>query len=333
MKTPVASAWRLAVFLLVVLMIVILIVQAINRPVVGGTTAYRAEFTDVFGLRVNSDVRLRGVQVGKVTDIAIVDSRRALVTFDVQNANRPRVDDEIAIKFQNLTGQRYLAINPGKDSAPYAAPDIQFAKTVGSFDITSLFNGLAPIMKEADPAIYNRLARSMIDFIEGGGNDGDFSAVLKDVDTLAGYASSRTELLDVILRNMQGVANIVRGRASKLSDMLSIFHAAFTSVSDRIDQATKLVDLGQREFREIARAVNALSLVTLGGTDKFTQRVYEVIPDTQEAVRTLRALPAALHGLAAMIPETDAKCARGSAALPAPVAVLLSGRHLTICKR
>ena len=71
MRTPVQAVRRLLLVLAVVILAVYTIVQAINRPVAGELVSYQAEFTDVFGLRESGDVRVRGVQVGKISEITL----------------------------------------------------------------------------------------------------------------------------------------------------------------------------------------------------------------------------------------------------------------------
>ena len=62
--------------------------QALTRPVVGPADTFHGDFKDVSGLKIGDDVRLLGVQVGKVTDIAVdqsvITGSRREVTFSVQ---------------------------------------------------------------------------------------------------------------------------------------------------------------------------------------------------------------------------------------------------------
>lgn len=52
----------------------------------------------------------------------------------------------------------------------------------GSFDITSLFNGLRPLPPGADPAVFNTFAQNMIDLLQGEGGVG-IGDVLGDVES------------------------------------------------------------------------------------------------------------------------------------------------------
>ncbi|MGW0248364.1 MlaD family protein [Nocardia goodfellowii] len=334
MRTPREAACRLGLLLLVVIGIIILVVQAIARPVGGETRSYHAEFGDVFGLQKNADVRVRGVQVGKVTDIALTPQHRARVRFTLRTDHRLRESDRLAIKFQNLTGQRYVAVEPGDGSGSYVDPAVAIGNTVDSFDITTVFNGLRPLLNEADPAVYNRLVSNLAAVIEG--NQHDLAPVLRDVAALASYADDRAAVLSLIVDNLQTLSNRLRGRSENLENILRVFHSIFMPVADRMDEFLSLMGKGSVEISEIVHAADALSRLLLGArdsSDDLTRRIHEAIPDPTEAVRSLWVLPGVLEGLNAVIPggEADGQCSNGVLAVPVTAEVLLAGRRLTIC--
>ncbi|MFF0501448.1 MlaD family protein [Nocardia aobensis] len=333
MKTPRQAALRLAVLAAVVAVIAVLIVQAIQRPVGGATATYRARFGDVFGLQANGDVRLRGVQIGKITGIDLTPDNRALVTLTVRTDYRLRDTDRLAIKFQNLTGQRYVELVRGHDGRPLR-PDETVTDTLDSFDITTVFNGLRPLLRDADPEVYNRLARTLAAVIDG--SSGDLAPVLRDITTLASYAGDRTALLTTIIDNLQSLSDKLGGRSQNLEAMLGVFHSIFMPIASRMSEFLSLMDTGSVELSEVVRLVDSMSLLFLGARDHgddLTRRIDESIPDTRAAVHSLSLLPGLLDGLARLIPHesTESRCSAGTFPLPITAGVLLSGRQLTIC--
>ncbi|MGP3708863.1 MlaD family protein [Gordonia paraffinivorans] len=335
MKNPRQAGLRLAILAVVAGVIVALIVQAIQRPVAGETVDYRATFGDVFGLTQNADVRLRGVQIGKVTGIELTDDARAEVSFHIQDEHRLRTSDTLAIRFQNLAGQRYVEVIRGAADAPLVADGATVTQTADSFDITTVFNGLRPLLSAADPAVYNRLATNLVALIDGGTDD--MSPVLKDVSTLASYAEDRTAVMETIVNNLEDVSRQIGGRSANLSAILKVFHSIFMPIASRMEEFLSLMDKGSIELSEILRITDALSLMGLGArdtTDDVTRRIGEVIPDTAAAVKSLSMLPGLLEGLNQVIPKANpAKaCSNGTFALPVTADVLMAGRQLTVCK-
>ncbi|MDV2475587.1 MCE family protein [Rhodococcus zopfii] len=334
MRTPRQAAVRLALLATVVALIIVLIVQAIERPVGGSTTAYRAQFGDMFGLRENADVRVRGVQIGKITRISVSDDNRALVDFTVLDDYRLRESDRLLVKFQNLTGQRYLELERSDDGAPELDPAGLVVNTVDSFDITIVFNGLEPLLREADPAVYNRLATNVAALIEG--SESSPTPVMQDIAALATYAEDRSALMSTLLDNFTALNAQLEGRSANLENILEVFHSIFTPLVTRMTEFLSLTALGALEMSQIAHTVDLLSRLGLGATDRnddFIRRVDEVIPDPSTAMRTLSVLPGIFEGIDALVPRVDAarRCSNGTVPLPIGADVLLEGRRLTIC--
>ncbi|MET7771681.1 MlaD family protein [Nocardia sp. NPDC005366] len=335
MRTPRAAAARLLALLLAVIAILALVVQAITRPVGGETLTYRAEFGDVFGLQDDADVRVRGVQVGKITDISLTADHRALVRLTLLTEHRLREGDQLAIRFQNLTGQRYLAVLPADAPGPPRDPRETVRDTIDSFDITTVFNGLRPLLREADPQVYNRFARNLVAMIEGGG--GDMAPVLRDLGALASYAEDRTAVITTIVANLDDLSHKLRGRSENLQNILRVFHSIFMPVASRMEEFLSLMQKGSVEMTEIVRTAEALSRLLLGArdsSDALTERIRQAIPDTAEAVRSLSALPGVLESLNALIPKSEPtrRCSDGTFAPPVAASILLHGRRLTVCE-
>ncbi|MBF6193708.1 MlaD family protein [Nocardia implantans] len=334
MRTPRAAAVRLLLLLLVVIAVVTVVVQAIHRPVGGETTEYHAEFGDVFGLQQNADVRLRGVQVGKVTGISLTADHRATVRFTLLSRYRLRSTDRIAVRFQNLTGQRYLAVT-AEGRGAFLDPAQPVVDTVDSFDITTVFNGLRPLLREADPQVYNRFAAHLVAMVEG--SDGDMAPLLRDLATLTAYAEDRTTVIATIVANLDALSQRLRGRSANLENILRVFHSIFMPVASRMEEFLSLMDKGSVEMTEIVRTAEALARLLLGArdsSDALTERIHQAIPDTTAAVRALSALPGLLEALNALIPRSEPSrhCSNGTVALPITAAVLLHGRPLTVCE-
>lgn len=134
----------LTVFMTVALTLGWLVYATLLREVSGSTTAYSAIFTDVYGLREGDDVRMAGVRVGRVQKIELVDNERARVDFVVQNDQKLYGNTIASVTYQNIVGQRYVGLSPGKSGGPAgdtvlaAGATIPVERTDPSFDVTTL---------------------------------------------------------------------------------------------------------------------------------------------------------------------------------------------------
>ena len=75
----------------------------------------RAFFSNVDGLKVGSDVRVYGVNVGSVTALRLESDNTPLVEMCLHKSLRLPVDSSASITYADLTGKRYIDITPGAD--------------------------------------------------------------------------------------------------------------------------------------------------------------------------------------------------------------------------
>jgi phospholipid/cholesterol/gamma-HCH transport system substrate-binding protein len=324
------------------------VVQAINRPVAGDKETYRAEFTDVFGLRANSDVRVRGVQVGKVVGIDLQKSGTALITFTVASDERLTEEDRLAIRFQNLVGQRYLGI-VGADDGPGAAGGagnqrhkgallnadrvIPVSKTSGSFDITSLFNGLRPLLTGADPAVFNTFAQNMIDLLQGEGGVG-IGDVLGDVERLTNFATNKNVMIRTIINNLGVISEQLQGKSAIIKALMENMGMLFDTLEVNLELLKGAFGKGAEVFPPIVEVMKSAFDLSLGGHDHVRARLMELIPDTDRLAAIMRLLPTMLANLNAQmtkwgVPQT---CSKGEVALPVVGEVLLGAGKVKLCK-
>jgi phospholipid/cholesterol/gamma-HCH transport system substrate-binding protein len=84
----------------------------------GGGYDLQAKFDHIDGLSVGSDVRIGGVKVGSVTAAAL-DPRtyQAVVSLSVRDDVGVPADSSAVVTSDGLLGGKYLAIQPGGDTA------------------------------------------------------------------------------------------------------------------------------------------------------------------------------------------------------------------------
>ena len=97
-----------------------------------------ASFRSIEGITVGSDVRLAGVKVGSITDIALNPATfRADAKLSVQEGLLLPDDSAIIISSEGLLGGNYVEIQPG--GSPFnLEPDDEIINTQGSVSLISL---------------------------------------------------------------------------------------------------------------------------------------------------------------------------------------------------
>ncbi|WP_040810416.1 MlaD family protein [Nocardia concava] len=329
--------WRLGAFAAVMIALLLVVVNAIVRPVGGETVSYKAEFTDVSGLKTGDDVRMFGVQVGKVTAIDLKGAR-AVIGFTVQRDRPFYVTSGLAIRYQTLTGQRYVDVRqpdtPGERLR--AGSTVSAERTVPSFDITQLFNGLQPVLQEFSPGALNQFTESVLAVVQGNGNG--IGPALDAFEKLSRYVTDKQAVLSLVLSNLQAISDQIGGKSPQLVTLLEGLADVFTSFRTELD--------GLLHFAAVAPSalapLNSL-LETLGLTETSNPTLEKdlqlLFPDPNQALDVLGRLPGLLQSLANLLPpagptagEVKLSCSKGPAEVPAPFSVLISGQRVSICR-
>jgi len=217
-------------FAVVSLALFILLLNTMLNGVPGGTRAYSAEFADVSGLRVGDDVRVAGVRVGRVQKISVSDNG-ARVDFDLVKEQPLLTNTGLAMRYQNLLGQRYLALvqpaaHPGELPAGSMIPE---SRTDRGFDLTSLLNGFRPLFETLKPADVNQLATSLVMVLQGEGPT--VQQLLQQTAQLTKYVADRDEIFHEVLNNLTPVLKDVAGQGTELTATVKELRALMTGLA------------------------------------------------------------------------------------------------------
>ncbi|MCX6397404.1 MAG: MCE family protein [Propionibacteriales bacterium] len=196
---------KLVVVALISLLAFNIIYSTMQDRVRGGAQVnYSADFRDVSGLRVGDNVRVAGVQVGKITGIQ-VDGRHARVAFSLLHT-QPLLDSTtLVIRYQNLLGQRYVSLQQGPKLGDPVKPGatVPLSRTDPGFDLTSLLNGFKPLFDVLKPAAVNELARTIVQVMQGEG--GTVEQLLAETTRLTSFVADRDQVLNSVLVNLTPV--------------------------------------------------------------------------------------------------------------------------------
>lgn len=114
MKENLSGAiWRVGIFLTVCALGLAAMLAVFAQLRFEPEQTYTAEFRTVSGLENGNFVRIAGVEVGKVNNIRIRDDGIALVDFGTDASVVLTEGSRAVIRYRNLIGERYLALEQG----------------------------------------------------------------------------------------------------------------------------------------------------------------------------------------------------------------------------
>jgi phospholipid/cholesterol/gamma-HCH transport system substrate-binding protein len=214
------SAVKLALFMVVTAVAFGLLATTIANVRWGPKADYTAVFTDATGLDAGDDVRVGGVRVGEVTGVKVNDAARAVVSFRVDRQLVLTKGTQAVIRYRNLIGQRYLALNQGQGE-PEKLPiggEIPLDRTRPALDLTVLFNGFKPLFAALDPHEVNTLAYEIITVLQGEG--GTVQSLLAHTASLTSDLADRDEVIGRTIDNLDEVLGVVAERADQLDTLI-----------------------------------------------------------------------------------------------------------------
>jgi phospholipid/cholesterol/gamma-HCH transport system substrate-binding protein len=238
---------KLVAFAAVSVLMAVVLLNTMLNGVSGDTRGYHARFADVAGLRVGDDVRVAGVRVGRVQDIRIADGG-ALVGFEVRAAQPLLTTTKIVMRYQNLLGQRYLALVQGPDRGARlaAGATVPLVRTSPGFDLTELLNGFRPLFDALRPDDVNALATSLVKVLQGEG--GTVESLLAQTARLTGFLADRDQVVGRVLDNLTPVLTDLAGRGAELRGTVEELRALMTglardrrSIGASIDGMSRLI--------------------------------------------------------------------------------------------
>lgn len=329
-----AALLRLAISAIIAVVLFILLLSGIAEPLKAQTRIYTAKFTDISGLHDGADVRVRGVLMGRVVSTALERHQGqsvATVDFTLDQKYGVVSDTRIAVKFQTLTGSRYLdVLNPAADySTASLVTSVPTTMTRPSFDVTSLFNGLQPVIATLSPEELNAFAANTANFLSGDGSG--LAPVLESVRKLTELVSDRQQIVATLMRNLADAAQVMGGHATDLAHLIHELMIPIDAVMVVLDEFRK-TQLYGTDF--IAPVVRLLSNAGFNNGIDISTALDTAFNNIDRTFDAFKLIPVMWENIppppAAGEPQA---CARGRAQLPMTMDVLLNGQRVVLCNR
>lgn len=251
---------KVIVFFATSALLILLLANTLADDVGGTVGEYHAEFADVSGLRSGDDVRVAGVQMGKITSIDVDTSTgsTAMVTFTLRDDQPLLTNTNLVMRYQNLLGQRYLSlVQPAKrgDKLEEGAT-VPISRTSPGFDLTALLNGFRPLFDVLEPEDVNKLATSVIKVLQGEG--GTVAGLLDQTAQLTNFLADRDDLfaavfddLTPVLVDLAGQGDELRSTIRRLTTFMSGLARHRKAFGSTIDDISEVIDTSEAFLRSV----------------------------------------------------------------------------------
>ncbi|MEU0545392.1 MCE family protein [Nocardia sp. NPDC005978] len=268
---PHATSVKLGIFALTMILVLAGLAVIFSQMRFSRENGYNAVFTSSSGMLPGAKVRIAGVPVGSVSDVFVDDDNRAHVEFDVDRKYRVYDSTRLAIRYENLVGDRYLELLEGPGNAKVLSDGATIGqdRTEPALDLDMLLGGFKPLLRGLNPNQVNSLTEALLQVFQGQGgtlvtllnSGGEFGKTLGDRDALIGS----------VITNLRTVLDTIDSRSEQFATTL--------------DELQRLVSGLAADKDPIADAIPRIA----GATGDLTNLLQVARPDLKATVEQLGA--------------------------------------------
>ena len=248
---------KFGIFAVIMALLTVFLFFTFGQYRTGSTSGYSAVFTDGSRLKTGDTVRVAGIRVGTVTDVSLDSDRRVLVDFDADQNIKLTEGTKAAIRYLNLTGDRFLELvdAPGPTRLMPPGAQIPVERTEPALDLDLLLSGLKPVIQGLNPQDVNALTSSLVQVFQGQG--GTIDSLLSKTSSFSNTLADHNQTVQQLIDNL----NQVLGTISKDGDQFK----------DAIDKLEKLISGLSTDRDPIGTAISSLDNGTASIADLLAQ--------------------------------------------------------------
>lgn len=232
--------------------------RAQDLPLIGGGDTYYAMFEDTGGLQDNDEVRMAGVRIGVVNDVAL-DGGQVKVTFKITEDEQFGAQTGAAIKVKTLLGSMYLDLIPAGEGQLEAGSEIPVDRTEEPFDVVDAFSGLADTIgdgstqSDIDTGQLTESLSVLADLTRN--TPEEFRGALDGLSRLSSNLADRDDEINSLLTNLKRVSTVLDARDEDIIKLMEDADVLFEALLERREQIHQLLLSTQTLSTELTRLI------------------------------------------------------------------------------
>ena len=191
--------------------------KAGDLPIIGGGDTYYASFSEAGGLKVNDEVRIAGVRVGKVRGIEL-DGNQVRVELQVDEDAKFGTGTSAEIRVKTILGAMFVALEPEGSGQMDEESEIPLERTSSPYDVVEVFEGLAERSNRIDTDQLATALDTMATLTRN--TPEEFQSALQGVSALSANVAARDEQLNTLLQNLRKVSTVLGDRSGDIIKLM-----------------------------------------------------------------------------------------------------------------
>lgn len=240
-----AMARLVAVFSALLLLAAVAALWLTSKPATGAATV-SAEFDDVYPLLPGMHVRVDGAIAGEVAAIEVADDGNAIVTMDLfEGTLPPHADASAAIRQQDITGDSYVALDPGNAPEPLGDRTIANRRTIVAPRFDDLLNTFDEPVRQGLELILVEVGKGL----ERRGDDLNEAILhlrpgLEAADEALAEVQSQNAALRSLIADSEAITSQAASRSHELGELVDSLGTTLTTTaqhSESLDAAVEVL--------------------------------------------------------------------------------------------
>ncbi|MBL1074115.1 MCE family protein [Nocardia sp. 2] len=261
-----------------------------------GQRTYIADFKISGGARAGDEVRVAGINVGKIRAVDLVGDH-VEVSFTVNSD--VRVGDRSAVEVKMLTpiGGHYLALSPVGDK-DLGEKHIPPERTTTPFELSDILDRGTPIFGQVDATTLRGTIGELNSALEG--QPDALRGVIGNANELTGLLAQRTAQLDTALQVSDEYIAAIATDKAMLADFVRQLGTVADSLGNRKDDVVSVFNLVKRLLLVLHRPIMAYGDSVEPTVTQFEQLFSKVFEDPNRidtVINGLRDVITRLNGL------------------------------------
>ena len=226
---------KFGVFAVVMSLLTVFLFFTFGQYRTGAVTGYSALFNDASRLKAGDSVRVAGVRVGTVNDVALQSDKKVVVKFDADRSVALTDGTKAAVRYLNLVGDRYLDLVDGPGSARLLAAggQINVSHTAPALDLDLLLGGLKPLIHGLNPRDVNALSSALLEVFQGEG--GTLQSLFNKSTSFTNTLADNDQTIEHLIDNLNTVAATLNKDGGELSGAIDRLERLVTGLADDRD--------------------------------------------------------------------------------------------------
>ena len=299
---------KVAIFTVAMLLVAASLVAVFGQFRFGASHSYHAIFSNATRLKGGTKVRIAGVNVGTVQSVSLLPDTHVDVKFKIDEKYPIYTSTRALIRYENLTGDRYLEITSGPGELRKLSPDckkkpgctIDISHTEPALDLDALLGGLRPVLKGLDGEKINQISNAIIELLQGQG--GALSDLLANTGSFTQTLADRYQVISDVIHNLNTVLGTVDAKSAQFNASVDLLQKLVTGLAQGRDSIAgaiaplasaenDLTDLLQRSRRPLQGVLENLRPLATELDNRKTE-VNKVIEPLAENYLRLNSLGA-----------------------------------------